>query len=325
MIRTWLIDAGGELHTRELAVPALEDDRVLVEVQGAVAGARELAALREAPGVVPGGAAVGVVVDTGDAATQLAGKRVLVTPLMPCGECDACRRGAAAACPRGQRLGHTANGTLASHVVARGRWLLPLQDRLDVPGPAAAMLGGHAATAYAAFARAGVSPGEPVVIVGDNTIARFTAQIATAKGAHPFLAGAASGDAAETVEQQIETAGHVGKPRRIFETSAHADERRLALSLANPGATVAMLSRDAAGAAGPDADVQTHGWLAQHAAVLGIAGAHPDFAAEVVALAVRDQLDLTTSTQLVTPEQLPNVAATAAETGPVPILDLRPR
>lgn len=319
MIRSWLVDAGGELIEREHPRPALEDDRVLVEVHGAVVGRAERAALTAADERVCGGAAVGRVVDTGPAATGLRDKRVLVGPLMPCGECDACRRGAAPACPRGQRLGDTSDGAIASHVVARGRWALPLEGSLDVAGPNAALLAREAAIAYAAFARAGIHPSEPVVVVGDGLIARFVAEVATAKGAEPFADDA-------DLEDRLAAAGQAAKPRRIFETSAAIDARQRALALANPGATVTLLSSFAAGAPASAAPVAVESWLSAHATVLGCAGAHPDFLAEVVALAVREQLDVTTDVHIVAPAQLPTaVAGGVAPSATAWVLDPRAR
>jgi len=297
MIRSWRVEAGGELTVREHPLPAVDEDRVVVEVHGAVIGRAERAALTEDTERVCGGAAAGVVVDTGPAATELRDKRVLVGPLMPCGECDTCRRGAAAACPHGDRLGATVDGAVASHVVARGRWLLPLENELEVPGPNAALLAREAAVAYAAFARAGIHPSEPVLVVGDGLVARFVAEVAAAKGAQPFVATA-------DVEERLAAAGHADKPRRIFETTADNEARQRAVALCNPGATITLLSAFAAGARRQAGQVEVEPWLSDHAQVLGCAGAHPDFFAEVVALAVREQLDIGRDARVIGPSEL---------------------
>ncbi len=322
MIRSWLIDAGGALVSREVTPAPLDDDRVLVEVHGCVIGSAERRGLTATSGQpIPGGAAVGTVVETGPAATGLRDKRVLVGPLMPCGECDTCRRGAAPACPQGRHLGSSVHGTVASHVVARGRWLLPLEGKLDVPGPEAALLAREAAVAYAAFARAGVNPGEPVVIVGDTVIARITQQVAIARSARPFMV---DGTAAQTMDA-VNAAGHEHKPVRIFETSGSARGRALALSLANPGATVVLLSQAASGSADEDTPAAMEPWIRQHVSVLGIAGAHPDFLAEVVALAVREQLDVSGLTQTIGVDDLAATVTATGENSRLAVLSLQPR
>lgn len=331
MIHSWRIDAGA-LVTRQLDQPALTGDQVLVQVQAVVIGAAERRALTDASATVPGGSAVGVVVATAEAATQLMGKRVLVGAVMPCGECDACRRGGAPACPRAELLGETAHGAVASHVVANGRWVLPLVDGLALDDPRAAVLGREAAVAYAAYARTGVSPGEPVVITGDNIVTAFTAQVALAKGAEVFIASERASTWAEwfgtdvhiappaLISDAIDAAGHAGKPRRIFETSSAADSRRVAVELATPASTIALLSHRAAGARLDPTPIPAEVWISRHATLVGIAGAHPDFAAEVVALAVQERLNLAATTRLIGASELPSLPA--PELGPVPVLTL---
>src|SRR5689334_15324695 len=124
----------------------------------------------------PGGAAVGRVDDASEGSAVLLGKRVLVPPSDPCGQCDVCRRGGAAVCPHAKhRTGVTGRLRVAS------RWVVTLGDGLDLPVPAAAAVAGDVATAYTLYARTGLSPREPVVIVGDNAITRFLVQILRAK------------------------------------------------------------------------------------------------------------------------------------------------
>src|SRR5262245_49273212 len=87
----------------------------------------------------PSGAAVGIVDDVSDRAgterggTVLLGKRVLVAPLDPCGQCDVCRRGGATVCPFVRRREHG-----GPHIRVASRWVVALADGLELPLPAAA-------------------------------------------------------------------------------------------------------------------------------------------------------------------------------------------
>lgn len=312
----------GALAAVDLPTPDLRDDQIRIEVEAAVFGAPERAAVGLP--LTPGGAAVGVVREAGAAASDLVGQRVVVGPEQPDPESDVCRRGGAAACDSGEYLGRGADGCLAESVVARARWALRLDEPLAVPGPAAALLGREAAQAFAMFTRAGVAPGEPVVVVGAGVIARFLVEIAVAKGTRPMvlsgdpawgewaagrgaIAVQTSGtDTRAAVTEAARAAGHGSRPWRVFETTASDVGRLLAASLPGPGGTLALLSRRAVGAMGPGTALALDPVLDRGCLVIGIAGAHPDLLPEVAALAVRGDLDLDGAAA---PAELPEVAA----------------
>ncbi len=107
----------------------------------------------------PAGGIVGRVDETGEAARDLIGVRVLAGPFSACGECDVCRRGRVAVCPARETT-VVADG----RAICRARWVTPLTGPLEgaLPGPSAALVPGEAALAYEMFARAGVAPGEQV-------------------------------------------------------------------------------------------------------------------------------------------------------------------
>jgi threonine dehydrogenase-like Zn-dependent dehydrogenase len=340
MIRAWrhpAADAGASLPApalvplvaRDLPEPVLTAGQVLVRVEASVVGAPELAGRVDC---TPGGAAVGTVQEAGDSATHLMGKRVLVGPDQGCGECDVCRRAGVVVCPEGARLGRDVDGTLATAVVARARWVCVLEGELagvpGVDGPAAALIAREAAWAHAMFARAGVAPGEPVFIVGKGVVARFLCQIAAARGVRPMLvvpqdAGDASAGASwvaslggvavpvprapgttelaadrealrAAATQAAASCGHGKRPWYIFETSATGQGRAVAMSLAGPGARLTMLA-SAAIARPTEKPVQHDGAdrvLDLDGVMLGVAGAHPDLLPEVAALVIRGELDV---------------------------------
>jgi D-arabinose 1-dehydrogenase-like Zn-dependent alcohol dehydrogenase len=313
---------GGALTAADVPAPALKDDQIRVEVEAAVFGAPERAAA-ELP-VTPGGCAVGVVREAGAAASDLVGRRVVVGPEQPDPESDVCRRGGAAACDTGEYLGRTADGCLAQTVVARARWALTLAEPVEVAGPHAALIGREAAHAFAMFTRAGVGPGEPVVIVGSDVIARFLIQVAVAKGTRPMVLfgdrawadwaterGAVpvqtSGtDTRAAVLEAARAGGHGQRPWRVFETTASDVGRLVACSLPGPGGTLVLLARRAVGEVGAGPPLMLDPVLDRGCMVLGIAGAHPDLLPEVAALAVRGDLDLAGAA---TEGALPEVAA----------------
>src|SRR6185503_9095361 len=112
----------------------------------------------------PSGAAVGRVDDASEGAAVLLGKRVLVGPIDPCGQCEVCRRGGPAVCPLATRRPLP----VAARIKVSSRWVVALADGLELPVPAAAAVAGDVACAYTLYARTGLSSREPVVVIGTN-------------------------------------------------------------------------------------------------------------------------------------------------------------
>lgn len=234
----------------------------------------------------------GTVVDAGEGAREWIGRRVVAPRLLPCGDCDHCRRGRVAACPS-----LPARGEPARTQAVPARWLTSVEPPLWPEGAELwqlAALADAALAPYTALSRAGVGPSDRVLVVGHDARARFAAAIVTAKGA--TLADRA-GDGAIVVAT---------RPR---------DWAR-ALAAIAPGVTIALLDGDGAEAAATD-------WprlVAAEAHVLGVVGGHPDLLPELVALVVRGQLPLAPHVRRVSfAEAAAARAAHLADGGPLPI------
>ena len=123
----------------------------------------------------------GTVVDAGEAAREWLGRRVVVPRLLPCGDCDHCRRGRVAAC-----ASPTVRGALERTQAVPARWLTSVEPPLWPEGAELwqlAALADAVLTPYTALSRAGVGPSDTVVVFGNDARAAFACQIATAKGA----------------------------------------------------------------------------------------------------------------------------------------------
>jgi D-arabinose 1-dehydrogenase-like Zn-dependent alcohol dehydrogenase len=245
---------------------------------------------------VHGAAGVGRVVWAGERADGLIDRRVLVGPIDPCGECDVCRRGGAAVCPLARR-----RDALGTTVVAAARWLVPLDDGLALPVPAAAAVAGDVALAYTLYARTGIGPREPVVVVGECPVGRFLIEILRAKGIVPAVLATggpwadwlrARGVPAAADRAALAAAfaaqDHGGRPWRVV--CADPAAVAIAAALAGPRATLTVL----AGAAALPPDL-----LAREVAVLGVAAPHPDLVVEVAAMCTKGEIDLLDGTSTV--------------------------
>src|SRR5512133_3008932 len=65
----------------------------------------------------------GVVVEAGDGAQAWLGKSVIVPAVLPCGECDLCKRGLTTICRAQKMPGNDIEGGFASHIVVPARGL----------------------------------------------------------------------------------------------------------------------------------------------------------------------------------------------------------
>jgi 6-hydroxycyclohex-1-ene-1-carbonyl-CoA dehydrogenase len=246
--------------------------------------------------VQPSGAAVGRVDDAGEGSAILLGKRVLVGPIDPCGQCDVCRRGGAAVCAFAKR-----RGDVGARLRASSRWVVALGDGLELPVPAAAAVAGDVALAYTLYARTGLGPREPVVIAGDTAVTRFLVEIVRAKGITPTVVsdgddvwrewllgkGAAVVAANDRVHEAITAAiaaqGLGARPWRVIATTGTA--LSLAAQLAGPRATLtAFVDGDAPALPGE--------LLAREVTAIGVAGPHPDLIVEAAAMCVKGEIDL---------------------------------
>ena len=241
-------------------------------------------------------AGVGRVVAAGEHALGLVGRRVLVGPIDPCGECDVCRRGGAAVCPLAVR-----RDALGARASVAARWVVPLGDGLELASPAAAAVAGDVALAYTLYARTGLGPRDPVVVVGGSPIARFLVEILLAKTIAP-TAVAAPGPWADWLAQkgvvvardragltEAFAAKSLGtKPWRVIGCDPAAGEA--AAALAGPRATLTLLAGSRAlGVLGAEV-------LAREVTIIGVAGAHPDLVVEAAAMCVKAEIDLTGGT-----------------------------
>jgi len=241
-------------------VSALGDDDVAIELEGQQAAA-----------------AIGRVIEAGARAQHLVGKRVLASAVDPCGECDVCRRGGAAVCPTARRR----TAPLTSPVIATARYVVPIgePDGIDLPSPAGAAAAGDLALAYTLYARSGLGPRDPVVVVGDGPVATYLAAVLRAKGIEPVVY-AGDVDAARAVFQ---TAGIATKPWRVIAASPTAITE--AAALCGPRSTLTVLARDTS-------QVIPAATLALEVTVIPVAGAHPDLIVEAAALVIRGAVEL---------------------------------
>jgi 6-hydroxycyclohex-1-ene-1-carbonyl-CoA dehydrogenase len=129
----------------------------------------------------------GRVVAAGAGAGDWVGRAVIVPAVLPCGECDLCRRGLAPICRAQKMPGNDIQGGFASHIVVPARGLCPVDEgRLAAAGLSLAevsVVADALTTPYQAVRRTGVTPGSLAIVVGAGGVGGYCAQVAAAFGA----------------------------------------------------------------------------------------------------------------------------------------------
>ncbi len=129
----------------------------------------------------------GHVVAAGEGAAAWMGRAVIVPAVLPCGECDLCRRGLATICRTQKMPGNDIQGGFGSHIVVPARGLCPVDEaRLAAAGltlPQVSIVADALTTPYQAVRRAGVAPGDVAGVVGVGGVGGYCVQVARAFGA----------------------------------------------------------------------------------------------------------------------------------------------
>jgi 6-hydroxycyclohex-1-ene-1-carbonyl-CoA dehydrogenase len=183
--------SGGPLvrTRRELRTPRPEE--VVVEVAGCGVCHTDLGFLydgvptRHPLPLVLGHEVAGTVTAAGPGAASLVGRNVIVPAVLPCGDCDPCRRGRGDICRAQVFPGNDVDGGFASHLVVPARGLCALPAGAAT-GPDLAKLSVCAdavSTAYAAVQKSALSRGGLAIFVGAGGVGGFGIQAARALGA----------------------------------------------------------------------------------------------------------------------------------------------
>jgi 6-hydroxycyclohex-1-ene-1-carbonyl-CoA dehydrogenase len=129
----------------------------------------------------------GYVVAAGTGGEAWLGRAVIVPAVVPCGVCDACKRGRSAICPAQKMPGNDIQGGFATHVTVPAHGLCPVDEkRLAAAGLTLAdvsVVADAVTTPYQAVVRAGVGPDSLAIVVGVGGVGGYAAQIARAFGA----------------------------------------------------------------------------------------------------------------------------------------------
>lgn len=266
----------------------------------------------------------GRVVATGPGAESWLGKDVLVPAVIPCGTCALCRAGRGNMCPDQLMPGNDMDGGFATHVTVPTGGLTPVEEL--PPGHELAdmaVIADAVTTPLQAVRRAGVEPGDLVVVVGTGGVGTYAVQVAAALGAvvvavdiddsrlEPLLSHGATmtinsrGLSPREVRDRIRVlAAEVDAPLgwKIFECSGTVPGQETAFGLLGPTATLAVVgfTRDLV-------SVRLSNLMAFDATAFGSWGCPPELYPEAVQLVSSGKVALVPFTRKVPMSEIETV------------------
>lgn len=242
----------------------------------------------------------GMVEAAGPGAEQWAGKAVLVPAVMPCGQCDVCKRGFGNICAAQKMPGNDIQGGFASHIV------VPAAQLCEVPlggdgRPAGAsgvslaelsVVADALTTPYQAIEESGLTDQDTAIFVGVGGVGGFGVQIAKSAGAlvlaidvdpqkletiAPYAdatfnaAQMAFKDLRKAVSDKVKEKGRRRTEWKIFETSGTAAGQQTAFGLLTFGASLSVV-----GFTMDSVDIRLSNLMAFHATARGNWGCVPE-------------------------------------------------
>jgi len=191
-MRAAVYEGEGRLVVRDVPDPTPAADEVLVEVEACGICGSDVQIINVPPGhpstppVVIGHEFVGRIRAVGPAVRDVAiGTRVVVDPDPKCGACDSCRSGRPANCTNIVALGVHRDGALARYVTAPANSVYQISE--DVPAEMAALVEPLSCVVNGTQ-RAGLRPGESVVVFGAGAIGCLFIAVFRASGAARIVA-----------------------------------------------------------------------------------------------------------------------------------------
>jgi 2-desacetyl-2-hydroxyethyl bacteriochlorophyllide A dehydrogenase len=180
-------DGPGAVHAVDVPRPQAREGWALVDVAYTGLCGTDLHICtghhpRAVPGLILGHELSGTLAT--DAGDLVAGTRVVVNPLLPCGHCATCLSGRPHTCANLRLLGIDAPGGAAEQVAVPEGSLVPLPEDADL---AAAAFAEPLAVAVRAVRRSRLALGEDVVVIGAGPVGLAVALCARQAGAGSVL------------------------------------------------------------------------------------------------------------------------------------------
>jgi len=253
-IRSAVLEAPRRFKIAPRPAPSAGTGEVVVRMAATAVCHTDLAIYTgEHPGVrypvVLGHEATGVVDSIGPQVAGLSrGQHVIINPIIACGRCDMCAKGAENLCRNAGLFGREVDGSMSEFVRVAARYAHPLPPQLPLHD---ATLIETLATVRHAQQRLGIQAGESVVILGQGTTGLLHTRLAVLAGANPVIVvsrtrwkldmaarmgahHAITADAGKAVDEVLRLTGDAGADI-VIDTAGGADTLRAGIDMLRPG------------------------------------------------------------------------------------------
>jgi len=238
-------------------------------------------------------------------------KKVIVPAVLPCGECELCKKGRSNICRNQLMPGNDFDGGFASHIKVPWKYLCPVPEKVlqKYPLEKLAVIADAISTPYQVVKKSELEAGDFAIVIGVGGVGIYGAQIAKVFGAK-VLALDISNDKLEiarlngidatlnisgldhkSIKEKVkEIVAELKAPKfgwKIFEMSGTKAGQDLAFNLITYASTLSIV-----GFTMDKVEVRLSNLMAFDAKLIGTWGCRPELYPEVVELIANDKLKI---------------------------------
>ncbi len=246
-----------------------------------------------------------------DGPAEWINKKVIIPAVLPCGECDLCRKGRSNICRKQLMPGNDFDGGFSSHIVVPYKYLCSVPDEVlkNYSLEQLSVIADAISTPYQVIEKSELVPGDLAITIGVGGVGIYGAQIAKIKGAKVIaldinndrleIAKSVGADAVlniialdiKSIKERIkEIAEELNAPKhswKIFEFSGTKAGQELAYNLITFASTLSIV-----GFTLDRVEVRLSNLMAFDAKLIGTWGCKPELYPEVVDLVAKDKIKL---------------------------------
>ncbi len=239
------------------------------------------------------------------------GKKVIIPAVLPCGECELCKKGRSNMCQNQLMPGNDFNGGFASHIKVPSKFLCPVPESVldKYPLKKLSVIADAISTPYQVVKKSELENGDFAIVIGVGGVGVYAALIAKIFGAKVLaididdeklamvkkngidaVLNVKGLDIRTTKRAVREIAKGLGVSRygwKIFEISGTNTGQELAFNLITYTSTLSIV-----GFTMDKVDVRLSNLMAFDAKLIGTWGCKPELYPEVVDLIARDKLKI---------------------------------
>ncbi|GMT44757.1 MAG: galactitol-1-phosphate 5-dehydrogenase [bacterium] len=239
------------------------------------------------------------------------GKKVIIPAVLPCGECELCKKGRSNMCQNQLMPGNDFHGGFASHIKVPSKFLCPVPEKVldNYSLKELAVVADAISTPYQVVKKSELEKGDFAIVIGVGGVGVYAALIAKILGAKVLaididdeklemtknngidaILNVKDTDIKTTKKNVREIAKNLGVSRygwKIFEISGTKAGQELAFNLLTYTSTMSVV-----GFTMDKPDVRLSNLMAFDAKLIGTWGCKPELYPEVVELIAQDKLKI---------------------------------